>query len=136
MKTREFNRIKPYTYFIIRKSDNKKYHGLRIRNVKKRISPMDDLGISYFSSGSLKEDCKKNPKKFMRIGGKIPRGALLVGPPGTGKTLLARAIAGESGVPFLRYQDQILSKCLLALGAARVRDMFEQGKKCSMYNFY
>ncbi len=71
----------------------------------------------------------KSPKKFMRVGGKIPRGALLVGPPGTGKTLLARAIAGESGVPFFTISGSDFVEMFVGVGAARVRDMFEQGKK-------
>ena len=71
----------------------------------------------------------KNPKKFMRLGGKIPRGALLVGSPGTGKTLLARAIAGESGVPFFTISGSDFVEMFVGVGAARVRDMFEQGKK-------
>ena len=57
----------------------------------------------------------KDPKKFSRLGGKIPKGALLIGPPGTGKTLLAKAIAGEANVPFFQFQDQTLLKCLLEL---------------------
>jgi cell division protease FtsH len=71
----------------------------------------------------------KSPKKFMRVGGKIPRGALLVGLPGTGKTLLARAIAGESGVPFFTISGSDFVEMFVGVGAARVRDMFEQGKK-------
>ena len=71
----------------------------------------------------------KSPKKFMRVGGKIPRGALLVGSPGTGKTLLARAIAGESGVPFFTISGSDFVEMFVGVGAARVRDMFEQGKK-------
>ena len=78
----------------------------------------------------------KDPKKFSRLGGKIPRGALLVGPPGTGKTLLARAIAGEAGVPFFTISGSDFVEMFVGVGASRVRDMFEQGKKFSMYNFY
>ena len=64
MKTKEFSKIKPYTYFIIRKSDNKKYHGIRIRNVKLGNSPLNDLGFHYFSSGPWKNDCKKKYSKL------------------------------------------------------------------------
>ncbi len=71
----------------------------------------------------------KDPKKFSRLGGKIPRGALLVGPPGTGKTLLARAIAGEAGVPFFTISGSDFVEMFVGVGASRVRDMFEQGKK-------
>ncbi len=71
----------------------------------------------------------KDPGKFQRLGGKIPKGVLLVGPPGTGKTLLARAIAGEANVPFFTSLVQILWKMFVGVGASRVRDMFEQGKK-------
>ena len=73
----------------------------------------------------------KDPKKFSRLGGKIPRGALLVGPPGTGKTLLARAIAGEAGVPFFTISGSDFVEMFVGVGASRVRDMFEQGKKNS-----
>ncbi len=73
----------------------------------------------------------KDPKKFSRLGGKIPRGALLVGPPGTGKTLLARAIAGEANVPFFSISGSDFVEMFVGVGASRVRDMFEQGKKNS-----
>ena len=73
----------------------------------------------------------KDPKKFSRLGGKIPRGCLLVGPPGTGKTLLARAIAGEAGVPFFTISGSDFVEMFVGVGASRVRDMFEQGKKHS-----
>ena len=71
----------------------------------------------------------RNPQKFSALGGKIPKGALLVGPPGTGKTLLARAIAGEAGVPFFTISGSDFVEMFVGVGASRVRDMFEQGKK-------
>ncbi len=71
----------------------------------------------------------RNPQKFSRLGGKIPKGALLVGPPGTGKTLLARAIAGEAGVPFFTISGSDFVEMFVGVGASRVRDMFEQDKK-------
>jgi cell division protease FtsH len=71
----------------------------------------------------------RNPQKFSRLGGKIPKGALLEGPPGTGKTLLARAIAGEAGVPFFTISGSDFVEMFVGVGASRVRDMFEQGKK-------
>ena len=73
----------------------------------------------------------KDPKKFSRLGGKIPRGCLLVGAPGTGKTLLARAIAGEADVPFFTISGSDFVEMFVGVGASRVRDMFEQGKKHS-----
>jgi len=71
----------------------------------------------------------KNPRKFRRLGGKIPKGALLIGPTGTGKTLLARAIAGEASVPFFTISGSDFVEMFVGVGASRVRDMFEQGKK-------
>lgn len=71
----------------------------------------------------------KNPKKFTRLGGRIPKGVLLMGPPGTGKTLLARAIAGEAGVPFFSIAGSDFVEMFVGVGASRVRDLFEQGKK-------
>ncbi len=71
----------------------------------------------------------KDPQKFQKLGGKIPKGVLLVGPAGTGKTLLARAIAGEAGVPFLSISGSDFVEMFVGVGASRVRDLFEQGKK-------
>jgi cell division protease FtsH len=71
----------------------------------------------------------KDPQKFQRLGGKIPKGALLVGPPGTGKTLTARAVAGEANVPFFTISGSDFVEMFVGVGASRVRDMFEQGKK-------
>ena len=73
----------------------------------------------------------KDPKKFSRLGGKIPRGALLVGPPGTGKTLLARAIAGEAGVPFFTISGSDFVEMFVGVGASRVRDLFKRAKENS-----
>lgn len=73
----------------------------------------------------------KDPKKFTKLGGRIPKGVLLVGPPGTGKTLLARAVAGEAGVPFFSISGSDFVEMFVGVGASRVRDLFEQGKKHS-----
>ena len=74
-------------------------------------------------------DFLKDPKKFQKIGGKIPKGVLMVGPPGTGKTLLAKAVAGEADVPFFSISGSDFVEMFVGVGAARVRDMFEQGRK-------
>jgi cell division protease FtsH len=73
----------------------------------------------------------KDPKRFERLGGKIPKGVLLVGPPGTGKTLLAKAVAGEAGVPFFSLSGSDFVEMFVGVGASRVRDLFEQGRKAS-----
>ena len=74
-------------------------------------------------------DFLKDPDKFQKLGGKLPKGALLLGPPGTGKTLLARAVAGEAGVPFFSMSGADFVEMFVGVGASRVRDLFEQGKK-------
>ena len=76
-------------------------------------------------------DFLKDPRKFQKLGGRIPKGALLVGPPGTGKTLLARAVAGEAGVPFFTISGSDFVEMFVGVGASRVRDMFEQGRRNS-----
>jgi cell division protease FtsH len=95
-----------------------------------RVTFADVAGIDE-AKEELSEivDFLKNPQKFQKLGGKIPRGCLLVGPPGTGKTLLARAIAGEAGVPFFSISGSDFVEMFVGVGASRVRDMFEQGKK-------
>ena len=99
-------------------------------DIRKKVSFKDVAGID-----EAKEEVQevveylKNPKKFMKLGGKIPRGVLLVGSPGTGKTLLARAIAGEADVPFFTISGSDFVEMFVGVGASRVRDMFEQGKK-------
>jgi len=97
---------------------------------KKKITFADVAGVD-----EAKEEVQevveflKDPRKFMRLGGKIPKGALLIGPPGTGKTLLAKAIAGEANVPFFTISGSDFVEMFVGVGASRVRDMFEQGKK-------
>ena len=73
----------------------------------------------------------REPSKYTRLGGKIPKGALLVGPPGTGKTLLAKAIAGEAGVPFFSLSGSDFVEMFVGVGASRVRDLFKQAKEKS-----
>ena len=97
---------------------------------KQRVTFGDVAGIDE-AKQELEEIVSflKDPHKFQRLGAKIPKGALLVGPPGTGKTLLARAIAGEAGVPFFSISGSDFVEMFVGVGASRVRDMFEQGKK-------
>ena len=96
----------------------------------KRVTFEDVAGVEE-AKEEVEEivDFLKDPQRFQRLGGKIPRGALLVGPPGTGKTLLARAIAGEANVPFFTISGSDFVEMFVGVGASRVRDMFEQAKK-------
>ncbi|WP_420816092.1 ATP-dependent zinc metalloprotease FtsH [Longimicrobium terrae] len=90
----------------------------------------DDVAGADEAKADLQEivEFLKDPKKFSRLGGRIPKGALLVGPPGTGKTLLARAVAGEAGRPFFSMSGSDFVEMFVGVGASRVRDLFEQGK--------
>lgn len=77
----------------------------------------------------------KDPRKFAEVGARIPKGVLLVGPPGTGKTLLARAVAGEAGVPFFSISGSDFVEMFVGVGASRVRDLFENAKKMLLVSF-
>jgi cell division protease FtsH len=105
---------------------------------KARLLPEDQIKTTFADVAGCdeaKEDTKelvdflREPSKFQRLGGKIPRGILMVGPPGTGKTLLAKAIAGEAKVPFFTISGSDFVEMFVGVGASRVRDMFEQAKK-------
>ena len=95
-----------------------------------RVTFEDVAGVDEAKS-ELQEvvEFLRDPQKFQRLGGKIPKGVLLVGPPGTGKTLIARAVAGEANVPFFTISGSDFVEMFVGVGASRVRDMFEQGKK-------
>jgi cell division protease FtsH len=105
---------------------------------KARLMGEDQVGITFADVAGVEEakaevsevvDFLKDPSKFQRLGGKIPKGVLMVGPPGTGKTLLAKAIAGEAKVPFFTISGSDFVEMFVGVGASRVRDMFEQAKK-------
>ena len=105
---------------------------------KARLIGEDQISVSFADVAGIDEakeevseivDFLRDPSKFQRLGGKIPRGVLMVGPPGTGKTLLARAIAGEAKVPFFTISGSDFVEMFVGVGASRVRDMFEQAKK-------
>ncbi len=97
---------------------------------QKKVTFADVAGVNE-AKEELEEiiEFLKDPKKFQRLGGKIPKGVLLMGSPGTGKTLLARAVAGEAGVPFFSISGSDFVEMFVGVGASRVRDLFEQGKK-------
>ncbi len=103
----------------------------RLNPETKRRATFDDVAGIDEAKEELNEivEFLKEPKKFINIGARIPTGVLLVGPPGTGKTLLARAIAGEAGVPFFSISGSDFVEMFVGVGASRVRDLFEQGKK-------
>lgn len=97
---------------------------------KKRVTFKDVAGVEEAKQELVEiVDFLKDPKKFTRLGGRIPKGVLLVGSPGTGKTLLARAVAGEANVPFFTISGSDFVEMFVGVGASRVRDLFEQGKK-------
>ena len=105
---------------------------------KARLLGEDQVGVSFADVAGIEEakaevseivDFLKDPSKFQRLGGKIPKGVLMVGPPGTGKTLLAKAIAGEAKVPFFTISGSDFVEMFVGVGASRVRDMFDQAKK-------
>src|SRR5207247_1729839 len=101
-----------------------------IAEKQKKVTFQDVAGVDE-AKEELREiiDFLKDPQKFQKLGGKIPKGVLLVGPPGTGKTLLAKAIAGEANVPFFSISGSDFVEMFVGVGASRVRDLFEQGKK-------
>ena len=100
-------------------------------NDEKRKTTFDDVAGADEEKEELQEvvEFLKNPEKFNKLGARIPKGVLLVGPPGTGKTLLARAVAGEAGVPFFSISGSDFVEMFVGVGASRVRDLFEQAKK-------
>ncbi|MBL0047796.1 MAG: ATP-dependent zinc metalloprotease FtsH [Bacteroidetes bacterium] len=128
--------------FIMRRMTGGSGGGNAIFNIGKSraalFDPEDKIKITFADVAGLEEakeevmeivDFLKNPQKFTTLGGKIPKGALLVGPPGTGKTLLAKAVAGEAGVPFFSLSGSDFVEMFVGVGAARVRDLFNQAKQ-------
>ena len=124
--------------FLLRRSAQVANRALGFGRSQPRVKPQDDLQIRFEDVAGI-NDAKqeleevvtflKQPDTFTRLGAKIPRGVLLVGPPGTGKTLLARAIAGEAGVPFFSLAASEFVELFVGVGASRVRDLFRQAKE-------
>ncbi|MFH0838904.1 MAG: ATP-dependent zinc metalloprotease FtsH [Candidatus Omnitrophota bacterium] len=109
-----------------------KSRATQISEDKVKVTFNDVAGVDE-AKEELKEiiEFLKDPKKFTRLGGKIPKGVLLMGPPGTGKTLLAKAVSGEAGVPFFHISGSDFVEMFVGVGASRVRDLFEQGKRAA-----
>ncbi|MCH9845004.1 MAG: ATP-dependent metallopeptidase FtsH/Yme1/Tma family protein, partial [Alphaproteobacteria bacterium] len=103
----------------------------KLLNEKKGKITFEDVAGVEEAKQELEEivEFLRSPQKFQRLGGKIPKGVLLIGPPGTGKTLIARAVAGEADVPFFTISGSDFVEMFVGVGASRVRDMFEQGRK-------
>ena len=103
----------------------------RLHNSDKQRITFDNVAGADEEKEELREivDFLKNPRKYLQLGARIPKGVLLIGPPGTGKTLLAKAVAGEAGVPFFSISGSDFVEMFVGVGASRVRDLFDQAKK-------
>ena len=124
-------------FFMMRRMSGQQPGFMTLGKNKAKIFMQEDIDIRFADVAGVDEakeelmevvDFLKEPGKYTKLGGKIPRGTLLVGPPGTGKTMLSKAVAGESGVPFFSMSGSEFVEMFVGLGAARVRDLFEQAK--------
>ena len=127
-------------FFIARRATQGQQNVFSFGKTRAKVVPGDRPSTTFADVAGVDEakydlvevvEFLKTPQKFQRLGGKIPRGVLLVGPPGTGKTLLARAVAGEAGVPFFSMSGSEFVEVLVGVGASRVRDLFDQAKKAA-----
>ena len=125
-------------FFLMRRMSGQQPGFMQLGKSKAKIYMQEDIEVRFDDVAGVEESKQelmeiveflKEPQKFTRLGGKIPRGTLLVGPPGTGKTMLSKAVAGESGVPFFSLSGSEFVEMFVGLGAARVRDLFEQAKQ-------
>jgi cell division protease FtsH len=124
--------------FMMRRMAGQQSGFMTLGKSKAKIYKEEDVGVTFDDAAGVDEakqelvevvEFLKEPEKFTRLGGKVPRGILLVGPPGTGKTLLAKAVAGEAGVTFFSLSGSEFVEMFVGLGAARVRDLFDQAKR-------
>jgi cell division protease FtsH len=124
-------------YFLIKRMQSQQTGFMTLGKNKAKIYVEDEVGVTFADVAGVDESKQElqeviefleKPERFTAVGGKMPRGILLVGPPGTGKTLLAKAVAGESGVPFFSLSGSEFVEMFVGLGAARVRDLFNQAK--------
>jgi cell division protease FtsH len=125
-------------YLMMRRFSAQQGSFMTLGRKKARVYMEDEVGVTFEDAAGVDESKEelvevieflRSPEKFTRLGGKLPKGILLVGPPGTGKTLLAKAVAGESGVPFFNMSGSEFVELFVGMGAARVRDLFAQAKE-------
>ena len=125
-------------YLMMRRFSAQQGSFMTLGRKKAKVYMEDEVGVTFEDAAGVDESKEelvevieflKSPEKFTRLGGKLPKGILLVGPPGTGKTLLAKAVAGESGVPFFNMSGSEFVELFVGMGAARVRDLFAQAKE-------